>query len=136
MGMEIHRDRKDGKLWLSQHSYVVNILKKYGMNNVKSIKSLWLSIVIFLQFYVLSDEEEKGYMSRVLYSSRKFQDDYNEKWSTFHMQLVLSVNTWKNQVKSMEMGASNTKAQVSPTVVAVIWSMVMIHEIWTSASVY
>ena len=59
-----------------------------------------------------------------------------EKWSTFHMQLVVSVESWKNQVKSMEMGASNTKAQVSPTVVVVIWSVVMIHEIFTSSSVY
>jgi hypothetical protein len=89
------------------------------MNNVKPVKSLWLSIVSFLQVYVLTDEEEKGYMSQVLYASRKF-DDCDGKWSTFHMQLVLSVDTWKNQVKSMEMGASNTEAQVSPTVVAVI----------------
>jgi hypothetical protein len=59
-----------------------------------------------------------------------------DKWSKFHMQLVLSVDTWKNQVKSMKMGASNTEAQVSPTVFAVIWYVVMIHYIWTSASVY
>ena len=58
------------------------------------------------------------------------------KWSAFHMHLVLSVHTWKNQVRSMEIGASNIEAQVSPTVVAVIWYVVMIHEIWTSASVY
>jgi hypothetical protein len=31
-----------------------------------------------------------------------------EKWSAFHMQLVLSVDTWKHHVRSMEMGASNT----------------------------
>jgi hypothetical protein len=31
-----------------------------------------------------------------------------EKWLAFHMQLVFSVDTWKNQVKRMEMGASNT----------------------------
>ena len=63
------------------------------MNNVKSVKSLWLSIVIFLQVYVLTDEEEKGYMSRVLYASRKL-NDCDGKWSEFHMQLVLSVDTW------------------------------------------
>ena len=44
------------------------------MNNVKLVKSLWLSIVTSLQVYVLIDEEEKGYMSRVLYASRKFDD--------------------------------------------------------------
>ena len=44
------------------------------MNNLKLVKSLWLSIVNFLQVYVLTDEEEKGYMSQVLYASRKFGD--------------------------------------------------------------
>jgi hypothetical protein len=44
-------------------------------------------------------------MSRVLYASSKFDDCYG-KWSIFHMQLVLSIDIWKNQVKSMEMGAS------------------------------
>jgi hypothetical protein len=44
---------------------------------------------------------------------------------------VFSVDTCKNQVKSMEMGASNIEAQVSPTMVAVIYYVVMIHEIWT-----
>ena len=74
-------------------------------------------------------------MSRASYISRKF-DYCDGKWSAFHMQLVLPVDTWKNQGKSMEMGASNIEAQVSPTMVAVIWSMVIIHDIWTSTSVY
>jgi hypothetical protein len=34
------------------------------------------------------------------------------------------------------MGASNIEGQVSPIVVVVIWSVVMIHDILTSASVY
>jgi hypothetical protein len=33
------------------------------MNNVKLVKSLWVSIVISLQVYVLIDEQEMGYMS-------------------------------------------------------------------------
>jgi hypothetical protein len=32
-------------------------------------------------------------MSRVLYDSRKF-DDCDGKWSSFHMQLVLSVDCY------------------------------------------
>lgn len=88
----------------------------------------WLSIISFLQVYVLTDEEEKGYMSQVLYARRKFDDCYG-KQSTFHMQLVLSVDAWKNQVKSMEMGASNTKEKVSPTMIAMIQYVVMIHDI-------
>jgi hypothetical protein len=34
----------------------------------------------------------------------------------------------------MEMGDSNTEAQVSPTMVSVIWFVIMIHEICISAS--
>jgi hypothetical protein len=73
----------------------VKILSKFGMNNVKLVKSLWISIVSFLQVYVLTDEKEKSCMSRVLYANRKF-DDCDGKWSSFHMHLVLSVDTWKN----------------------------------------
>ena len=31
----------------------------------------------------------------------------------------------------MEMGASNTEAQVSATMAGVIWFVVMIHDFWT-----
>jgi hypothetical protein len=50
---------------LSQLEYMVTILRKFGMNDVKLVKS-------FLAFHYKlssglcpSDEEEKGYMSRV-----------------------------------------------------------------------
>jgi hypothetical protein len=36
---------------------VVKILKKFNMNNVKLVKSLWISIVSSRQVYVLIDEE-------------------------------------------------------------------------------
>jgi hypothetical protein len=86
---------------------VVKILRKFGMHNVKPVKYLWLSIVSFFQGYVITDEKKNGYMSQVLYASRKF-DDCDGKWLTFYMKLVLPIDTWKNQVKSMDMGASNT----------------------------
>lgn len=34
LGMEIHRDRKNGKLWLSQQKYVERIFEKFSMNSV------------------------------------------------------------------------------------------------------
>ena len=37
LGMEIHRDRKNGKLWLSQQKYVEKVLEKFCMNNVKPV---------------------------------------------------------------------------------------------------
>jgi hypothetical protein len=52
------------------------------MNNVKLVKSLWLSIVSLV--YVLVDEEENGYMSQVLYASRKFEDCGGEMLNISH----------------------------------------------------
>jgi hypothetical protein len=69
---------------------VVKILWKFSMNNVKLVKSLWLSLVNALQVYVLIDEEEKGYMSRVLYASRKFDDCDVEMVSISHVVGVVS----------------------------------------------
>jgi hypothetical protein len=60
------------------------------MNNVKLVKFLWLSIVSSLQVYVLIDGEEKGYMSRVLYASRKFDDCDGEMVSISHAVGVVS----------------------------------------------
>ena len=37
MGMQIHRDMKNGKLWLSQKKYVEKILQRFGMNKVKPV---------------------------------------------------------------------------------------------------
>jgi len=37
LGMEIHRDMKNGKLWLSQHNYVEKIIMRIDMNNVKLV---------------------------------------------------------------------------------------------------
>jgi hypothetical protein len=37
LGMEIFRDKRNGKLWFSQQKYVENILSRFGMNNVKLV---------------------------------------------------------------------------------------------------
>ena len=37
LGMEIFRDRRNGKLWLSQKKCVEKILLRFAMNNVKPI---------------------------------------------------------------------------------------------------
>ena len=51
---------------------MVNILRKFGMNNMKLVKSLLLSIVSLLQVYFLTNKEEEGYISQVSYVTRKF----------------------------------------------------------------
>jgi hypothetical protein len=72
--MEIHRDRKNGKLWLSQQKYVEKILMRFGMNNVKPVKIPLASHFKISSSLCPSNDEENEYMSRVPYAnaSRKF----------------------------------------------------------------
>ena len=39
LGMEIHKDRVSGRLWLSQHSYVKRVLKRFNMDNAKLVST-------------------------------------------------------------------------------------------------
>ncbi|KAK3026864.1 hypothetical protein RJ639_041991 [Escallonia herrerae] len=39
LGMEIHRDRKAGKLWVTQKNYVEKILEMFSMLNAKSVST-------------------------------------------------------------------------------------------------
>ena len=69
LGMEIFRDRSNGKLWLSQQKYIEKILLRFGMNNVKPI-----SIPLASHFKISSSlcpntNEENEYMSRIPYAN-------------------------------------------------------------------
>ena len=39
LGMQILRDRKAKKLWLSQEKYVERVLKRFNMKHVKSVST-------------------------------------------------------------------------------------------------
>jgi hypothetical protein len=52
-------------LQLSQLEYMVTILRKFGMNDVKLVKSFLAFHYNFSLGLCPSDEEENGYMSRV-----------------------------------------------------------------------
>lgn len=69
LGMEIHRDRKNGKLWLSQQKYVEKILEKFGMNNVKPVNVPLASHFKLPSYLSPRTNEEKQYMSRVPYAN-------------------------------------------------------------------
>jgi hypothetical protein len=69
LGMDIHRDKKNGKLWLSQQKYVEKILMSFGMNNVRPVQ-----IPLAFHFNISSslcpsNDEEKDYMSLVPYEN-------------------------------------------------------------------
>ena len=69
LGMEINRDRNNGKLWLSQQKYVEKVLEKFGMNNVKPF-----NVLVAPHFKISSvlsprTDEEKKYMYHVPYTN-------------------------------------------------------------------
>ena len=57
LGIEIHRDRKNGKLSFSQEKYVEKIIERFEMKKEKYVNFpwtfLWLPILKVLQVYVL-----------------------------------------------------------------------------------
>ena len=69
LGRDIHRDRKNGKLWLSQHNYVEKILMRFGMNDVRPIQIPLASHFNISSGLYPSNDEEKDYMSRLPYAN-------------------------------------------------------------------
>jgi hypothetical protein len=69
LGMEIFRDRRNGKLWLSQHKYVEKILLRFGMNDVKLVSVPLASHSKIFSSLCPSTKEEKEYMSRIPYDN-------------------------------------------------------------------
>jgi hypothetical protein len=69
LGMEIHKDGKNSKLWLSQQKYVEKILMRFGMNNVKYIQIPLASHFKLSLVLCPSNDEEKDYTSCVPYAN-------------------------------------------------------------------
>ncbi|KAE8694358.1 hypothetical protein F3Y22_tig00110783pilonHSYRG00068 [Hibiscus syriacus] len=69
LGMQIHRDRSNRKIWLSQKNYLKKILSRFSMQDCKPI-STHLPINFKLSSSMSpSSEEERMEMSRVPYAS-------------------------------------------------------------------
>ncbi|KAH9762162.1 Integrase catalytic domain-containing protein [Citrus sinensis] len=69
LGMQIHRDRNNRKIWLSQKNYLKKILRRFNMQDCKSI-----STPLFVNFKLSSsmcrsNEAERKEMPRVPYAS-------------------------------------------------------------------
>eukprot|EP00253_Pinus_taeda_P034717 PITA_34717 len=69
LGMEIFRDRDNGKLWPPQHKYVEKILLRFGMNNVKPVLIPLASHFKLSSSLCPNTDEEKDYMSRISYAN-------------------------------------------------------------------
>eukprot|EP00253_Pinus_taeda_P021368 PITA_21368 len=69
LGMEIFRDRSNGKLWLSQEKYIEKILLRFGMNNVKPVPVPLASHFKLSSSLCPNTDEEKEYTSRIPYAN-------------------------------------------------------------------
>jgi hypothetical protein len=88
-GMEIQRDKKNGKLWLTQQKYVEKILIRFSKNNLKPVQIPLASHFNISSGLCPSNEEEKGFMSPVSYASREF-DVCNEMVIISHVIVFFS----------------------------------------------
>ena len=60
LGMEIHKDRTSGRLWLSQHSYVEKVLERFNMDNTKPVSTLLANpFRLSINQYPKTDDEVK-----------------------------------------------------------------------------
>eukprot|EP00253_Pinus_taeda_P016064 PITA_16064 len=69
LGMQIFKDRSNGKLWISQQKYIEKILLRFGMNNVKPVSVTLASHFKLSSSLCPNTDEEKDYMSRIPYAN-------------------------------------------------------------------
>jgi len=69
LGMEIERNRSNSCLFLHQSSYIMKILKKFGMHDCKPVSLPLASHFILSKEQSPANEEEKEYMNKIPYSN-------------------------------------------------------------------
>jgi ATP-binding cassette subfamily B (MDR/TAP) protein 1 len=69
LGMEITRDRKSGKLYLSQRGYIEKVLRRSNMHNTKPVSTPLAAHFRLSSALCSESDKDIEYMSRVSYSS-------------------------------------------------------------------
>ncbi|CAM6094648.1 unnamed protein product [Calypogeia fissa] len=69
LGMEIHRDRQKGKLWLTQGQYTKKVLAKFNMAGAKAVSTPLAPHFKLSAAFCPTDLVEKGLMSKVPYDN-------------------------------------------------------------------
>jgi hypothetical protein len=67
--MKISRDRKNGKLWLLQESYIEKVLDRFNMSKAKPVNSTLAGHLKLSSKQSPISEKEKEEMKKVLYAS-------------------------------------------------------------------
>lgn len=69
LGIEIHRDRKMGKLWLSQKKYIEKVLQRFGMLKAKPVATPLAAHFKLPSQLSPNTKDEVEYMSKVPYAN-------------------------------------------------------------------
>ena len=69
LGMEIIRDRKSGRLYLSQKNYIEKVLHRFNMDNAKPVSTPLASHFKLSASQCAETDDDYKYMSKVPYSS-------------------------------------------------------------------
>ncbi|RVW44318.1 Retrovirus-related Pol polyprotein from transposon TNT 1-94 [Vitis vinifera] len=69
LGMEIHRDQKVGKLYLSQKNYIEKVLERFGMQGLKPVSTPLVAHFKLSSALSPQTKEEREYMSHVPYAN-------------------------------------------------------------------
>ena len=68
LGMKISRDRKSGKLWLSQEVYVEKVLERFNIGKIKFICAPLAGDFKFSSVHCPTSEKKKQEIKRALYA--------------------------------------------------------------------
>ncbi|WJZ90857.1 hypothetical protein VitviT2T_009974 [Vitis vinifera] len=69
LGMKIHKDKASGRLWLSQHSYVKRVLKRFNMDSAKPVSTALANHFRLSTNQCPKIDDEVKDMSKVPYAS-------------------------------------------------------------------
>jgi hypothetical protein len=69
LGMEIHRDRKNRRLWISQKSYIEKVLERFGMDKAKPVSTPLANHFRLSTAQCPQSDSEVDEMSRVPYAN-------------------------------------------------------------------
>ena len=107
LGMEIRRDRKAGKLWLSQKKYISKVLVKFNMQNTKPVLSPLAGHFSLSAGQLPSTDEEIKEMSKIPFANAVGCLMYVMICTRPDIAQAISVvSTWRIQGKSIGMQES------------------------------
>ena len=101
LGMQILRDRKAKKLWLSQEKYIEWVLKRFNMKHSKPVNTPLGAHFKLRKKSCSSSKKEKGDIASTIYSSTVGSLMYAMVCTQqdIAMQLVLLIGSWLILVK-------------------------------------